>query len=329
MHVWTSAKDIPSSLSTVVTIGIFDGVHKGHRTVIDTVVRTAKQRGLTSVAVTFDPHPATIHRPDLHVELIMPLQDRLDALEALGLDDVWVIHYTHELSLLSPREFVEQYFVRALGARVVVVGEDVRFGRGNAGDISTLRQLGKEFDFEVVCIADLVDEQGERWSSTRVRKLLSYGDVRGAAQILGREYRLRGVVEHGFKRGRELGFPTANLSASGIGVVPADGVYAGWLVRDIPGTQAVEKLPSAISVGTNPQFDGKQTTVEAHVLGRADLNLYGQEVAVDFVDRIRPMQAFDNLDALLERMDQDLLDSATILGVPPAGRIDPDAVTAE
>lgn len=328
MEIWKNSHDIPSHIRCVATIGIFDGVHKGHHAIIKKVVCTAVERLLTSVVLTFDPHPASLHHPEANIELIMPLQDRLNALEAEGVDATWVIRYTRQLSQLTPGEFVYHYFVKALHAQHVIVGEDARFGLNNSGDAHTLTQLGEKYGFTTEIIPPILDENKQRWSSTRVRQLLASGNVSEAGHILGRAYRLRGTVEHGYKRGRSLGFPTANLAAHDVGVVPADGVYAGWLIRTVPGTTAVEKLPAAISVGSNPQFKNTSITIEAHVLGRADLNLYGENIALDFIRRLRPMESFNRLEDLLQRMDKDLLQTAHILGVPPAYRVDPHEVTA-
>lgn len=328
MNVWTQLSDIPENTRSVVTIGNFDGMHQGHRRVIATCRDRAKRKNAQSVACTFDPHPSHVHRPEQCLALINPVQDRLDAIAACGIESTFVIHYDENVYSLSPEEFVIRYLVQALGACEVVVGEDFRFGAHNSGDIDTLRELGAQYGFGVVIVADIAAPEGRRWSSSWVRELLAEGDVAGAARVLGHMHRIRGVVQHGFKRGRELGFPTANLSQDIEGVIPADGVYAGWLVRQVPGTSAGEFLPAAISVGTNPQFDGEERTVETHVLGRSDLNLYGERVAITFVSRIRPMLSFDSLEDLLEQMDDDLRVTAFILGVGVSSRIDPEAVTA-
>lgn len=328
MNVWTQLSDIPENTRSVVTIGNFDGMHQGHRRVIATCRDRAKRKNVQSVACTFDPHPSQVHRPEQCLALINPVQDRLDAIGACGIESTFVIHYDENVYSLSPEEFVTRYLVEALGACEVVVGEDFRFGAHNSGDIDTLRELGAKYGFGVVIVADIAAPEGRRWSSSWVRELLAEGDVAGAARVLGHLHRIRGVVQHGFKRGRELGFPTANLSQDVEGVIPADGVYAGWLVRQVPGTSAREFLPAAISVGTNPQFDGEERTVETHVLGRSDLNLYGEQVAITFVSRIRPMLSFDSLEDLLEQMDDDLRVTAFILGVGVSGRIDPETVTA-
>lgn len=328
VKIWRSIEEIPNEITSVVTIGNFDGMHEGHRQVIATAVARARSRGVKAVACTFDPHPRIVHNPDTALKLISPLRDRLDAMAATGLDATFVIHYDASVYSLTPREFAEKYLVQALGAVEVVVGKDFRFGRENSGDLTTLTQLGQEFGFTVESVEDVEAPEGRRWSSSWVRELLEAGDVSGAARVLGHLHRIRGTVEHGYKRGRELGFPTANLCNDIEGVVPGDGVYAGWLVRHVGDSGAAEFLPAAISVGTNPQFDGEVRTVEAHVLGRSDLNLYGENVSIMFVSRIRAMESFDSLDALLCRMDEDLRVTAYVLGVGVPTRVDPQAVTA-
>ncbi|QJC21581.1 bifunctional riboflavin kinase/FAD synthetase [Arcanobacterium buesumense] len=330
MQIWHKSSDIPADIgSTVVTIGIFDGVHKGHQVVVQETVKQARERGLKAVALTFDPHPRIVHNPDAPMPLITSLADRLERLEAAGIDAVFVQHYTLEYANQAPEEFIESQLVGMLHASVIVAGEDIHFGRQNTGDGQLLRTFGTAIGLETVIVDDVCNlDDGRRWSSTWVRDLLRAGDVRQAAEVLGRPHRIRGIVQHGFKRGRQLGFPTANLPGVGVGEIPADGVYAGWLVRTVPETKATEHLPAAISIGTNPHFDGVERTVEAHVLGRSDLNLYGEEVAIDFIDYVRPMMSFGELDGLLCQMDDDLRTAADVLSVPVAGRVDPESVTA-
>ncbi len=327
MQVWTELSQVPKDCPRVVTIGNFDGVHKGHRQVLETCVRSAKLREFESVALTFDPHPRQVHDPDSPLPLIMTVDSRLEAIERTGIDAVFLARYQQSLYSLSPRQFATKYLVDGLGAKEVVVGEDFRFGAKNAGNIETLRELGDELGFTVTMVLDVRARSGQRWSSSWVRQLLDEGDVETVAQVLGHPYRLIGPVQHGAKRGRQLGFPTANLYAGDGVLTPADGVYAGWLVREVPGhRQAQEFLPAAISVGSNPQFSAVERTVEAHVLGRDDLDLYGQEVAVVFTKRLRPMKKFDHVEELLEQMDQDLQDAADTLGARPAARLVPAGV---
>lgn len=340
MEVWYGAEQVPASLSepggpgAVVTIGIFDGVHRGHQAILERVVERARQwrpgPAPLAIAVTFDPHPRLVHRPQEDLPLVTSLTDRLVSLEALGLDAVLVIAYDLDFAAQSPQEFVRTWLLELLGARAIVVGDDVRFGRDNAGDAASLEEIGRQCGMDVEILTAVSSQQGRRWSSTWIRQCLSRGEVRQACEILGRPHRLRGTVVHGLRRGRELGFPTANLEAATAGVVPPDGVYAGWLVRNgaVGGVQ--ERLPAAISIGTNPTFDDvPRRTVEAHVLGRADLNLYGEEVGIELVEHLRPMLAFDGLEPLLERMRIDIEQTAAILGVPVPGPIDPEEVTAQ
>ncbi len=348
MEVWYGAEQVPAFLrapgggGSVVSVGTFDGVHRGHQAILARVVEDAHEIAAASgagsrplaVAVTFDPHPLHVHRPDLRLPLVATLPDRLAALEATGLDAVLVIRYDLEFAAQGPEEFVRSWLVGLLGARAVVVGDDVRFGRDNAGDAAALVRIGEELGLDVEIVADVCAPGGRRWSSTWVRQAVEAGRIEEAAEVLGRPHRLRGTVVHGLRRGRELGFPTANLAAATAGVVPPDGVYAGWLVRSAAGGtgegQVVEeRLPAAISIGTNPTFDDvPERTVEAHVLGRSDLDLYDEDVAVDMVARLRPMRAFDGLEPLLDQMRDDVVDTARILGVPVPDPIRPEDVTA-
>src|SRR4051812_23994704 len=304
----------------VVTIGTFDGVHRGHQAVLASVVGVARRRGVPAVAVTFDPHPRAVLRPESAPPVLTTAEDRLRLMEAAGLDAVLLIAFTPEFAQWSPERFVREVFVDTLHAQAVVVGRDTRFGHRNSGDLATLRELGEKLGFEVEVIeefgpADARD--GRRWSSSWVRELLAEGDVAGAAAILGRPHRVVGVVVHGDHRGRELGYPTANLSQDAVGQIPADGVYAGRLVRPtLPPGAPDAVLPAAISVGTNPTFDGTRRRVEAYVLDRDDLDLYGERVAVEFVERLRATVRFDGVPALIEQMGADVARSRKVLGAP-------------
>ena len=310
---WTDLTQIPEGFGpSVVTLGNFDGVHRGHRAVLGAVIEQARERGALAVAVTFEPHPVAVLRPDKAPQTITPLELRLDLLEGTGLDAVLVQEFTTELAGWTPERYVEEVFVKALGATAVVVGEDTRFGVRNSGDVTTLRELGAQHGFDVVVLADLGGER--RWSSSQVRELVSAGDVAAAAEILGRPHRVAGTVVHGDHRGRELGYPTANLSQEMGGLVPGDGVYAGWLLRLDRGEEDADRvMPAAVSIGTNPTFDGHQRRVEAYVLDRTDLDLYGEHVAVELVERLRPTERFDSVEALLEQMALDVQQCRTVL----------------
>lgn len=329
MKIWEHLNEIPAGETSVVTIGNFDGVHLGHRKVIGTCVEHARQSDVDAVAITFDPHPTAVHRPEDSALLITSVDNRLAMLAATGLDATLVAPYDEDLYTLTPQQFAKQYLADGLGATEVVVGADFRFGSGNEGDVDALRKLGETYGFTVTAVSDVAGEDGNRWSSSAVRELLKEGRVDQAAEILGHPYRVSGRVQHGAKRGRKMGFPTANLHGGPEVLAPADGVYAGWLVRDLPDqTAAQEFLPAAISVGSNPQFDGTQRTIEAHALGRSDLDLYGEEVFILFTKRLRPMKAFENVEALKTQMDEDLRQVAEVLGARVAGRVDPQAVQA-
>ena len=322
MQRWNDLDAVPVGFGpSVVTIGNFDGVHRGHQAVLARLVDDALREGAAAVAITFHPHPVAVLYPSRAPAQIIGLDDRLDLLEATGLDAVLVMEFTPQLAAWEPERFVREVLVEALGATLVVVGRDTRFGRRNSGDVNTLRELGKELGFVVEAIDDLggADEahpSGRRWSSTWARELITAGDVGTAAEVLGRLHRVVGVVVEGDHRGRGLGYPTANLSQDASGLVPADGVYAGWLVRpSLPASDPVHRLPAAVSIGTNPTFDGTQRRVEAYVLDRDDLDLYGERVAVEFVRRLRPTVRFDGVEALLVQMSADVVECRAVLGV--------------
>ena len=316
---WNGLADVPSDLgASVVTLGNFDGVHAGHRAVLSRVVERARALDAAAVAITFDPHPAQVLFPERAPELITGLHQRLDLMAAVGLDATLVMEFTRELSQWSPQEFVVRVLVQTLHIKAIVVGADTRFGHRNSGDVQTLRDLGAVHGFEVDVVPDLAPgDSGPRWSSSWVREALEEGDVARAAQGLGRPHRITGVVVHGDHRGRELGYPTANLEPASEGLVPADGVYAGWMLRPDASDAVGETdrlLPAAVSIGTNPTFDGTQRRVEAYVLDRTDLDLYGERVSLELVERLRPTLRFDSVEALVQQMRQDVDRSRELLG---------------
>jgi riboflavin kinase/FMN adenylyltransferase len=305
-----SADDKPS----VVTIGNFDGVHRGHRHVVARARELAERLGgLPVVAVTFDPHPMRVIRPDLAPLALTTLDQRVSLLGSAGADDVLVLAFDESLAQTSPEDFARKILLDGLGAAGIVVGENFRFGHRAAGDVDLLRRVAA--GVEVVGLP-LDGAHGETWSSSYIRSALADGDVEAAAEALGRPYSISGVVVRGEQRGRELGYPTANVPVSATATaVPADGVYAGRLRRlddeDEPW------LPAAISVGTNPTFDGTQRTVESYVLDRDDLELYDVPVEVAFAERLRGMERFDSIEALIEQMRDDV-DRARALLVGPS-----------
>lgn len=302
VQIWRSLDEVPAGLGpTAVVIGNFDGVHLGHRHVLARAREIADERSLPVVAVTFDPHPMAVLRPEHAPTTLTSLEVRAELLGSVGADYVLAVPFDRDVAGWSPEEFIERVLVDSLHATAVVVGANFRFGSRAAGDVATLREAGSRLGFSAEGIP--LDGGPQVWSSTYVRMSLAAGDVAGAAEALGRPYAVRGVVVQGDQRGRGLGFPTANVPTNAMTAAPPDGVYAGWLRRLDTG----EVYPAAISVGTNPTFDGvRDRRVESYVLDRTDLELYGVEVEVSFVERLRGMVAFDSVDALVAQMTADV-----------------------
>ncbi|SHJ33236.1 riboflavin kinase / FMN adenylyltransferase [Nocardiopsis flavescens] len=311
---WYGPEGVPSGWGrSVVAVGVFDGVHRGHRALLETAVERGGALGLPVVVVTFDPHPGAVLR-GTPPAVLTPLERRIDLLGGYGADAVCVVPFTKDLSGRTPEEFVRDLLVDRLHAAAVVVGEDFRFGHRAAGDVAELARLGAEHGFTVDGVALVAD--GETITSTRVRALLAAGDVAGAAGLLGRPHRVEGEIVHGAARGRELlGFPTANMDLAPATAVPGDGVYAGWLSRAERSPRGESRWPAAVSVGTNPTFDGAERTVEAYALDRDDLELYGVRMTVDFTARIRGQERFDGIDDLIVAMRRDVERCRVVLGV--------------
>ena len=287
---------------TAVTIGAYDGVHRGHRALIGVVTDRARELGVSSALVTFDRHPATVVRPESAPKLLTDTEQKLELLAETGLDYVLVVHFDERRSRESAEDFVNEVLVGCLRARSVIVGEDFHFGRQRRGNVPLLRDLGTELGFDVMAVG-LVRVPGldEPVSSTAIRNALAQGDVETADRLLGRPYEVRGTVEPGDRRGRELGFPTANVAVPGAILVPADGIYAGWYGRG-----AGRSHPAAISVGRRPTFyESGPSLVEAHVLD-FDGDLYGEEARVRFVAKLRDEVKFDSVEELVAQMGKDV-----------------------
>ncbi|MCU1380034.1 MAG: riboflavin kinase/FMN adenylyltransferase [Acidimicrobiales bacterium] len=296
---------------TAVTIGFFDGVHLGHRVVIGEARRLAAELGARSAVITFDQHPATVVRPESAPPLLTDLEQRLELLATTGIDYAVVVHFDEERSLESAEDFVRHELVDCLGARAVVVGADFHFGHGRKGDVDLLERMGAEHGFEVDGI-ELVasgSEGARSVSSTAIRDALAAGDIDGANRMLGRPHEVRGIVQTGDKRGRELGFPTANVAVPDGIQLPADGIYAGWYVRP-DGTEH----PAAISLGRRPTFYENQpySLLEAHLLGFSG-DLYGQGASVRFVARLRGEERFESVEALVEQIGRDVTRAREVL----------------
>jgi riboflavin kinase/FMN adenylyltransferase len=309
MKILHGFESVPSGWpDSAVSIGKFDGVHAGHRAVITELQAVAERENLAAVVVTFDRHPLALLSPQTCPSTLVSAEQKLKLIAETGVDATLLLEFNHALSNLPPREFIQRILVTALHARFVLVGRDFRFGAKGAGDVALLRQLGLEFGYTVGLIDDVKPDGERRVSSTWIRELLGTGAVGDAGDLLGHLPTVRGMVVHGAARGRELGFPTANLSSDSEGLIPADGVYAGWL------TDAGARYPAAISVGNNPTFDGvAQKQVEAYVLDETELDLYDRVVDVAFVERIRGMVAYAGIDPLIEQIRDDVARVRTIL----------------
>jgi riboflavin kinase/FMN adenylyltransferase len=294
------------SKPTVVVIGNFDGVHRGHVELIHTA--RASEPGARVVAVTFWPHPMSVIRPDQAPPLLTSLERRKELLRKAGVDDVVVVNFTPEVASWSPAQFVDTV-IRPLHPARIVVGENFRFGFRAAGDVSTLAELGAG-EFKVQALPLLTDGT-QPSSSTLIRHAVADGDFGRVRELSDNVFRFSGVVVRGDHRGRELGFPTANVRVPPGMAVPADGVYAGWVTRlDIP---TAPRWPAAISVGTNPTFDGVERRVEAYVLDRDDLELYDVEIAIDFYARLRGQVKYAGKEALIRQMHTDVEEARHLL----------------
>ncbi len=284
---------------TVVTIGMFDGVHRGHRRIIDIAHRKARDRRLRCVVFTFDHHPLEVLRPGKHPPYLSSSAQKLRLLEELDVDLVLMARFDDSFAGLKAEEFFRGIIVGKLNARVVVVGENFRFGRGGEGDVDHLRRLGEEEGIETIAVP-LLREGKEVISSTNIRRLLEKGEVEEANKRLGRPYILEGFVAHGDHRGKELGFPTANLEIHDQRCIPGNGVYAGEAHFEN------QVWPSRVYVGSIPTFKGHhRRRVEAHLLGY-DGDLYGRFVGISFIKRIRPEMAFSGADELRRQIEEDL-----------------------
>ena len=312
---WAHEPGLPTDRGTVVTVGTFDGVHRGHWAVLQEIRRRAQATGRRSVLVTFDPHPLRIVRPEHAPLLLTTPVEKKEILAESGLDYAVFISFTETLSRYEPRRFVEEILVQRLGVEELVIGYDHGFGRDRSGDAETLRAIGAEMGFAVDVVPP-VETDGEPVSSSRIRRVVDEGRMEEARACLGRPYSVRGVVVGGEGRGRRLGFPTANLQVvQADKLIPPPGIYAvrGGLRSGIHA--------GALHLGPRPTFRGSPPTVELHLLD-FDEDLYGEEVRVDFVARLREVRPFDSAAALVEQMREDVEEARGILEAdePTAGR---------
>ncbi|MCU1417731.1 MAG: bifunctional riboflavin kinase/FAD synthetase [Schumannella sp.] len=315
MQLYRSSEAVPAGFGpSAITVGKFDGLHRGHRDVLRQLCAVADADGLIPAVVTFDRNPLATLNPDRAPVALASAAQKIELFEEAGIVAVLMLEFTEELASLSPEAFVRSILVDTLHARMVLAGRDFRFGAGGAGDLKALRRLGGEHGFEVAVIDDYdADADGEprRVSSSWVRELLSEGRVREAARLLGRLPSIRSRVVHGEQRGRELGYPTANLDPELEGMLPLDGVYAAWAIVD------GQRYGAAVSIGNNPTFDGiPQHQVEAHLLDQK-LDLYDRTIELQFVDYIRPMNRFAGVDALVTQLRADEQSIRAVLAQEP------------
>ena len=293
------------SQPTVVVIGNFDGVHRGHVEIIRTA--KASEPNARVVAITFWPHPMSVIRPDQTPPLLTTLERRKELLRSAGVDEVIVVNFTTDVASWSPERFVDEV-LRPLHPTRIVVGENFRFGFRAAGDVATLEELGAG-DFKVQALPLLTDGT-QPSSSTLIRHAVAEGDFGRVRELSDHAFRFSGVVVEGDHRGRQMGFPTANIPVAPGMAVPADGVYAGWVTRlDVPSP----RWPAAISVGTNPTFDGVERRVEAYVLDRDDLELYGVPIGIDFYARLRGQIKYEGMESLINQMHADVEQARHVL----------------
>jgi riboflavin kinase / FMN adenylyltransferase len=312
VYRWNGLADVPPDWGEcVATIGVFDGVHRGHQRLIGRAVEIAARRDLPVVVITFDPHPDEVIRPGSHPPYLTSYRRQAQLISELGADAMCVLPFTVEFSRLTPDEFVHIVLSERLHAAAVVVGENFSFGHKAVGDVAMLARLGEKYDFTAEGVPLLVAD-GVTISSTYIREQLNLGDVVAATAALGRPHRVEGIVVRGHQRGRALGFPTANVESPARAAVPGDGIYAGWLTTlDLDGTE-IERWPAAISVGTNPTFGEGARSVEAYALDRDDLELYGNHAAIDFTARLRGTVRFDTVDDLITQMHADVAQARTL-----------------
>nr|WP_305085237.1 bifunctional riboflavin kinase/FAD synthetase [Corynebacterium pseudogenitalium] len=311
---------------TVLTIGVFDGVHRGHQMLIKAAVDEAKRLQVPCVVMTFEPHPVAVFRPEAAPTALMPLEERARLIAELGVDALIVIDFRKELAGESAQDYFGKIVMGTLHARHVFVGENFTFGRDASGTSQTMVQLGEQNGVDVTVVR-LLKEGATRICSTAIRDELAQGNISVAKDYMGRPFSVVGPIERGAGRGgRELGYPTANQYVADVSALPKDGVYAGWLtiIDDAPiGGNMVpgKRYPAAISVGTNPTFGDKRRSVESYVLDR-DADLYDRMARVEFVAKVRDMVKFDSVDELLEHMARDVSRTRELLSEPVADSVE-------
>lgn len=296
----TSLENLPAELGgTSITIGKFDGIHLGHQQLIAETIESAEEHSLVPTVITFDRHPFSLLDPDAEPAPLIGQRQKHFLLQEAGIELVLNMPFDDQLASLSAKDFISRILVESLHAKIVVVGEGFRFGANQQGDVDLLRELGKELGF-VVRVVPHFEVDGEVVSTSRIRKLLLEGKVSLAAKLLGRLHSTTGLIEHGLKIGREIGFPTANMARDAEGFLPKDAVYAGWLYAD------GERYMTALSVGINETFTAVPRLLEAHVIDVTGLDLYEKVITVEYVEFIRDAAKFNGVEDLVAEINRDL-----------------------
>lgn len=311
MQILTDGVDrVPEGVATAVSVGAYDGIHQGHRTVLGTLSTLAAERGLAPGVVTFDQHPAAVLRPENAPLLLTDHEQRIDLFTEIGMDYLYLLQFNQQRAATSDRDFVADVLVDRMNTKLIVVGSNFHFGKARSGSVDSLRDFGDEMGFEVIGL-DLFSEDDavEPVSSTAIRRALAGGDIAGANAMLGRSYEVRGEVIQGDQRGRTIGFPTANVAFKAGQAWPAQGVYAAWAT--LPDGR---RLPAAVNIGMRPTFHqhAEQPLLEAHLID-FDEDLYGQKLRVEFVDFLRSERRFAGIDEIAEQLKKDVDNARTVL----------------
>lgn len=313
MQILTDGVDrVPEGLATAVSVGAYDGIHRGHRTVLSTLSTLAADRGLATGVVTFDQHPAAVLRPENAPLLLTDPEQRVDLFTDIGIDYLYLLQFNQQRAETSDRDFVSEVLVDRMNAKLIVVGSNFHFGKSRSGSVDSLRQFGDEMGFEVIGLELFTDSDAvEPVSSTAIRRALVGGDIAAANTMLGRAYEVRGDVVQGDQRGRTIGFPTANITYKPVRAWPAKGVYAAWAT--LPDGR---RVASAVNIGMRPTFHrhAEQPLLEAHLIN-FDEDLYGQNLRIEFIDFLRSERRFAGIDEISEQLKKDVENARAVLGV--------------
>jgi riboflavin kinase / FMN adenylyltransferase len=299
MLIFRNLDEIEHNKNTIVTLGTFDGIHLGHREIIETVVKKAADSNFRSFLITFDPHPRKVISKDDKIKLLCSLDEKIEIIKSLGMENIFLVNFTREFSQQSPEEFIQKYIIEGIGVKEIVIGYDHHFGKGRGGNVETLLELGNEKGFDVTAVGEF-KIGSDTVSSTKIRNAVLSGDCLTATEMLGRFYSFSGTVVQGDSRGKELGFPTANLKIDDEDkLLPAIGIYAVECIIE------EKKYYGLLSIGTRPTFYSQGSIIPEIYLFDFDQNIYDKTITVNLVEKIRDEQKFSSVDELIEQMNKD------------------------